>query len=641
MSNIDFISGKWRTVRRTRQYGLLHRVLSMLPVIYITIYAVAQARAEDAKELGAALAALMFNLYQLLRTLMGMAQLHAFIRWYKHAVECIRALLGADEEGNGDVNDVADVQGKLKVNNAVVDNELGGIDTTVKPSLRKMWKTWKRKEFWRSALLKTDQARLSTVRWCVALLCGMGEDWNVGKTHLSNNIEMLELFYSSYLADVRSILQFVTWNTGEQNAPLELLSIGRLSDTYFVDSNGDMSTAYGSDIPMYNITEPITAKSYKFEFDALVSSYPSNNDDYEPENRQNNVVELVHSVLLAKHLGIEELKAIRKYYKWRCLPIPEMNRNAIEMLLKQRGKHIPKDSSIWTMFDSCEIPISPYRRQMVALCEAASNWRVLQASAQQDIFYSLSCHGFGTPIFERESRPASLFDFCAELAGNEQVEIYQSNYFLGVVTESVRTFLAEWVASSSREPHWEPVFSTECFEFTVSEKVCDTLKTRYSLLWMCQNSFQREVARSMVIPENANLTANRELIMLFLLGFPTLDMANEAENTVTSTPVMDSRVHVNVMLSRVSTSLAPQNISVLIRVDAHARKVSLSLKTDNANECFKWQDWVDAIMGCMKGFEGRRGGEVNNFRTNVSSDLREPTQILNSNRPNADGCIEV
>ncbi len=85
----------------------------------------ARSRAGDAKELGAALAALMFNLYQLLRTLMEMALLYAFVRWCTHAVECIRALLGGDEEGNDDANDVADVQDKLKVSNSVVDNELG------------------------------------------------------------------------------------------------------------------------------------------------------------------------------------------------------------------------------------------------------------------------------------------------------------------------------------------------------------------------------------------------------------------------------------------------------------------------------------------------------------------------------------
>ncbi len=645
MSNVDFISGKWRTVRRTRRLGWFHLGLSIVPVIYVGIYAEAQRRAGDAKELGAALAALMFNLFQLLRTMMGITQLGAFIRWCKHAVECIRALLGADEEEDVNVADVADVHHKLKVNNSVVDNELGGIDTTVWPSRRKIWKALKQGDFWPSRWLKTYHARLSTVRWCGALLCGMGEYWTINKKHFRHHfrhysiseVEVLSSFFSSSLADVRSILQFVTWNIGGQNTSFsELFSIGRLSKTYFTDLKEDMSTAYDTDIPVYNITEPVTAKSYKFEFDALVGSYPSNNDDYEPDNREKIVVELTHSVLLAKHLGVDKLKAIRKYYKNHRLPIPEMNRNAFEMLLKQHGKRISEDSGIWAMFNSGEIPIFPYRMQMVALWEEATNWQVLQASAQQDIFYSTSCHGFGTPILRRESRPASLFDLCAELASNEQFKIYQSNYFLGVVTESVRTFLAEYVAASSGEPNWEPEFSTDPFDFDVSEEVCNTLKDdNDSLLWVCQNRLQQEVARSMEAPENANLTANRLLIMLFLLGFPTLDMKNEAS------PVVDAMVHVNVLNRCVSTFLAPQNISVLIRVDSNpnAREVSLSLKNDSDDKCFKWQDWVDAIMGCMKGFEGRRGRKMSN-RTIVRSDLRTPVLKLNPFRPNTVGRTE-
>ncbi len=228
-------------------------------------------------------------------------------------------------------------------------------------------------------------------------------------------------------------------------------------------------------------------------------------------------MELVHSVLLAKHLGVEKLKAIRQYYKDHRLSIPELNRNAFEMLLKQHGKHITKDSSMCTMFRSGGIPILPYRMQMVALWEEVSNWRVLQASAHQDIFYSLSCPSFGIPIFERP-RPASLFDFCAELASNEQVGICQSNYFLGVLTESVRTSLAEWVAAGMGDRNWDPKVSTARFNFTVTvpEKVCDTLKNRYSLFWVCQNALQREVARGRNFED---LAANRELIILFLLEF--------------------------------------------------------------------------------------------------------------------------
>ncbi len=650
MSNVDFISEKWRTVRRTRRLAWIHVVSSIFPVLYVATYAEAQRRANDSKELGAALAALMFNLFQLLRTIMGMAQLHAFVRWCKHAVQCIRALSGADEQENVDVADVADVQDKLKVNNAVVDNELGGTDTTILPSLRKMWTSVKRREFIPSAWLTTDRPGLSTVRWCGALLCGMGEDWNINKTrfkhHSDDDVEKLTSFFSSSLVNVRSCLQFVTWNIGWKNACAELFSIGQLcnANTECVDLNGEMSTAFDTDIRAYNVTEPVTAKSYKFEFEALVSSYPSSNNDTERENRENIVVELVHSVLLAKHLGVEKLKAIRKYYKNHCLPIPRMNRNAFEMLLKQHGKHPPEDSRLLNLFNSdvCQIPIFPYRMQMVALWEEASNWRVLQASAHHDIYYSLSCRGLRTPVFEREPRPASVFDLCAELASNEQFEIHQSNYFLGVVTESVRTFLAEWVTADSRTPDWKAKFSTDWFHFEVCDEVCHTLINRDSLLWVCQNTLQREVARSVRVAEDEDLRANCHLIMLFLLGFPCLDMNVDygAEDTVVSSPGMHSSVHFNVLVWRVSTFLAPQDISVLIRVDSDARKVSLSLKNNSGNECFVWQDWVDAIMGCVKGLEGRRGGEVKENRTIVKSDLRAPALKLNSFLPYTDEQIE-
>ncbi len=71
----------------------------------------------------------------------------------------------------------------------------------------------------------------------------------------------------------------------------------------------------------------------------------------------------------------------------------------------------------------------------------------MHASAQLDIFHTLSGNGFGTPVFKGKPHPSSLFELCAELAGNEQFEIYQSNYFLGVVLGSVRTVLPDWVSS--------------------------------------------------------------------------------------------------------------------------------------------------------------------------------------------------
>ncbi len=36
----------------------------------------------------------MFNVIQILRTIMGLAELNAFVAWCKHAIECIEVLRG-------------------------------------------------------------------------------------------------------------------------------------------------------------------------------------------------------------------------------------------------------------------------------------------------------------------------------------------------------------------------------------------------------------------------------------------------------------------------------------------------------------------------------------------------------------------
>ncbi len=98
MNNIDFVSEKWRTCRRTRKLAHIHVASSIFPIIYVAVYAEAQRRDGDNKEFGAALAAVTFNLFQLLRTIMGLVQLNAFVAWCKHAVESIRVLEGQDDQ---------------------------------------------------------------------------------------------------------------------------------------------------------------------------------------------------------------------------------------------------------------------------------------------------------------------------------------------------------------------------------------------------------------------------------------------------------------------------------------------------------------------------------------------------------------
>ena len=108
----------------------------------------------------------------------------------------------------------------------------------------------------------------------------MVEDWNVAKSHSYIDMEILTSFFSSYLADVSSILQFVAWNIDGPDECLELKNICQLNATYFVYLSGVICTAYRTAIRAYSITKPVTVKSFNFEFDALMTSHPSNYDEY-------------------------------------------------------------------------------------------------------------------------------------------------------------------------------------------------------------------------------------------------------------------------------------------------------------------------------------------------------------------------
>ncbi len=98
LNGLDYISEKWRTVRHTRKLARIHAVLTVLPMLYVATYAEAQRRDSDYKEMAAALVAISFNLFHLLRTVSGMMQLDAFERWCKDAMECMRGIKGLERE---------------------------------------------------------------------------------------------------------------------------------------------------------------------------------------------------------------------------------------------------------------------------------------------------------------------------------------------------------------------------------------------------------------------------------------------------------------------------------------------------------------------------------------------------------------
>ena len=534
------------------------------------MYAEAQRRNEDYKEFGAALAALMFNVFQLLRTIMGVVQLNAFVAWCKDAIECTRALLGEDSESsesnqgwraeiseqgvgswadssvrrsvretrgfyallqfevfvvwskrvmermreckgrnaeNSDYSSSTDddnielswnIEEKIKVNNMVVDNELGGREVTVLPSWKKMWGGLKKGSFRPSSWLLTDRAMLNTVRWSGSFLCGMGEHWGVEGYVERENAEILAKFFSDEMFVLRDILQWVEWNIDMENGGHEHISISEFPGYRRGKLTGEMSTAYGTGFGSYDFGDPYNVELYSFEFDSLVSSYPANDKKLESGNRESVKVGLAHSMVLAKHLGVEKLKQIRRYYDHYQVPVGCIRGNAFKLLKKQAQCSIPDDFQPSVMFESdgYNIPLFPYRMQAVALWDEATNWRVLQASAHQDICDSLQaglCF-----LVENEEKVlhhvpdrVDIFEYCTEWT--KQRNLRKDS--LGLVIETVRTFLAEWIARSRGEAVWEPEIPKDCFEFGLGQTRTEfeleedntlTLLQR-RLIWVCQS----------------------------------------------------------------------------------------------------------------------------------------------------------
>lgn len=121
-------------------------------------------------------------------------------------------------------------------------------------------------EFKPSTWLATDQAKLYTVRWSVAFLCGMGKSWTVTRFGSAAS------FFSDGFYCVRALLTTVTWNISSEKHNSQLLSIKGLKDLNQISSIGDKSTAYESGIPNYRLDSSVN--SYSLEFESLGSSYP-------------------------------------------------------------------------------------------------------------------------------------------------------------------------------------------------------------------------------------------------------------------------------------------------------------------------------------------------------------------------------
>ena len=384
-----------------------------------------------------------------------------------------------------------------------------------------------------------------------------------------------------------------------------------------------------------------TVDFYSFEVESLVSSYPAHGHPVLSSDRDCLPASLAHSVILAKHLGVEKLRGIRRYYEQYQMPKWGILRKALKLYMKQTVWDCSDESEIIKMLRdglSTSIPLFPYRMQLVALWEQETNWRVLQASAHADAHWSLSEIDL-TPLHQLDKKPCNTFDYYSNIAQNEFVGATHPGC-TGVVLESVRSLLGEWQMKTAQEVEWEPAVPLECFEFPIPRNILqgcsDMFGLRERMIWVCQEALQREVVR--ISNEDRNLPSSSALIMLFLLGFPDLHMDavddSEVETHWSNTDASEcnpssSRSHHSVNLNvsnrrwKVTTNLAPQDIWIEIRMDVNIQRCWVGLKTGVEISRFVWQDWVDAAMGFMAEYNGRGGGKVKYERKIRRADLRD------------------
>ncbi len=127
----DFISSRWRTVAETRRRGQRHLLAVSLPMSYMAVYVYFQAKSGDYKEVCATLVAFVFAVLHMVRTVLGLWQLHVFKQWATRAI-CSMESLGYQVQ-TSDTEERRNWLGRFRahydadsiiVNDTVVDNRL-------------------------------------------------------------------------------------------------------------------------------------------------------------------------------------------------------------------------------------------------------------------------------------------------------------------------------------------------------------------------------------------------------------------------------------------------------------------------------------------------------------------------------------
>ena len=534
--------------------------------------------------------------------------------WCADTLACVRAFPGSED-------DEVDLDEIVKVNNMIVDNEFSGRDISVSYSFFKQQYC-------------VQNPMVCTLRWNTAFLLALWDQWGEFNPNRSE-LDKLVLYY----------LLCSTLTTNGCRSSSTLLSIAQFCSTWKYD--GIRCGAFRSVVPIfisklldgYSSLEP-----FSLELENIKSTYPSaSGSDYceslkHHKRRRTTNMEEVELLMIIKSIGSEAISSMIKDYERYKFQIGAERDKACEIFQQQvllKKEVYTSTKGLYPMLDLFVVP----------LWQEKPNMYVLQASIHVDFDIALNdsfeYHDQDEIEMLAISASHEIFnDYYCFASRNER---FRLSSFLGVCMDAVRTFMADWILKqvAVHQSMFLPPLSSDTFYFIASDCVCDTNDFHKRLwpddevqpsvsrvLWECASALQKNIATTNY--DKRNLPASPLLIMLFLCGYPSLKYGTDSFELEEEHPIL-SQLGDATRTGQLELIPfpAPQNIRLELTVDQSSGKATLRLKFGPEVEKFKWQDWINAALGLMKGYNEKvksRLEDEDNFQGPL--ELIKPANLL-------------
>lgn len=259
----DYINERWKKVRRTFMVGLFHIVLSCVSLGFILFYVHVQRLSGDFKEMAAAIYAVMFCLFHVVRTLWGLLQLWEWKKWTKNMWRVWNSL------GDYGFQPTLSDKYSVAVNSSLIDNQF--VDTElpyrlgIPPFIGA--KRWLHPSEWRWGIVPDEPAE-TIIRWSVTFIAHFGTGWLMqeGVNTLPEQISSVAGTWKKKRDGVAEILgRFLVCHTAgysEDNGNRQVALFGALHPPY-ADAL-PYSPIYG-DVPSSCLPFGVTSKSISGE----------------------------------------------------------------------------------------------------------------------------------------------------------------------------------------------------------------------------------------------------------------------------------------------------------------------------------------------------------------------------------------